>query len=65
MSFTYKDTNTAGEQMMNIYDGVSDLVSALSQSFNLVKATTDYDLRTMRLVAANDPDLWFTISWDY
>ncbi len=64
VTFAYKETNAAGTQMMSLYDGVSDLVNALGQKFNFRASLTNFDLRTMRLVAADDPDMWFEITWE-
>jgi hypothetical protein len=54
---------SAGEQMLNVIDGISQvLTNDLSQEFVVESYTNAFVLNTLKFISVSDPDIWFTIS---
>lgn len=63
VTFTYNQPyDSAAEASLERVDGLQDMVNLLAQKFIINKNETDFNLRTMKLVSATDPNTWFTVT---
>lgn len=64
VSFAYVGPEEASAgRLFGVFPGTEELIThVLSQQFVISKVETDFVLRTLRLTAVNDPDLWFELS---
>lgn len=63
VTYSYQDAlDTASGNIAKTVTSIEDINKVLSQSFRIEPATTGFNLKTMKVTAVNDPDIWFVIT---
>ena len=64
VAFEYQEPlNSAAQAIANTYPVVNDIMAMLNRTFVIEKAWTCFNLNYLKLVAEDDPDLWFILNF--
>ena len=61
--FKYTEPKGSGQNILNSVTALNDLLDILSQKFIVTAAEPNFNLNTLRLTSASNPDMWFTLEF--
>ena len=64
VTFEYQEPlNSSAQGVANTYPVVNDIMAMLSRTFVIQVAGTNFNLNYLKLVAEDDPDIWFIMNY--